>query len=183
MCIRGNSTQNVDTTLKKKIVQNIVLNEARWSRRHYWLLALLSDRGLLTKSKVDERPYMFACRHSNRLSSTLEQRIIISSALMLHFFYPPCTSRENWDRWRDIFARRHANRLSLGRQQHQQVSSGKTLDLLLSAPYVTRNLGGDEHGLFVVDEDFLSYVCARHACGRVHSIFCCPGSGLHTHLL
>ena len=86
---------------------------------------------------------MFARRQSNRLFSTLEQRLRTSRALMLHFFYPPCTSRENWDRWRDIFARRHANRLSLGRQQHQQVSSGKTLDLLLSAPYVTRNLGGE----------------------------------------
>ena len=29
---------------------------------------------------------MFARRHSNRLSSTLEQRLRISSALMLHFF-------------------------------------------------------------------------------------------------
>ena len=27
-------------------------------------------------------------------------------------------------------------------------------------------------------------ICDRHACGRVHSIFfCCPGFGLHTHLL
>ena len=39
---------------------------------------------------------MFARRHSNRLSSTLEQRLKISSALMFHFFYPSCTSRENW---------------------------------------------------------------------------------------
>jgi len=46
----------------------------------------LPDLGLLTKSKVDERLYMFARRHSNRLSSTLEQRLRISSALMLHFF-------------------------------------------------------------------------------------------------
>ena len=42
-------------------------------------------------------------------------------------------------------------------------------------PRVTRNLGGDEHGLFVVDEYFFM-VCTRQACGRVHSIFfCCPG--------
>ena len=34
--------------------------------------------------------------------------------------------------------------------------------LLLSAAYVTRNLGVDEHGLFVVDEDFF-IVCTRHA--------------------
>ena len=39
---------------------------------------------------------MFARRQSNRLSSTLEQRPRISSALMLHFF--SCTSRENWVR-------------------------------------------------------------------------------------
>ena len=38
-------------------------------------------------------------------------------------------------------------------------------------PRVSREtLGGDEHGLFVVDEDFF-IVCTRHACGRVHSIF------------
>ena len=50
-------------------------------------------------------------------------------------------------------------------------------------PRVTRNLGGDEHGLFVVDEYFFM-VCTRQACGRVHSIFfCCPGFGLHAHLL
>ena len=41
---------------------------------------------------------MFARRHSNRLPSTLEQRLRISSALMILFFYPPCTSRENWVR-------------------------------------------------------------------------------------
>ena len=58
----------------------------------------MPDLGLLTKSKVNEHLYMFARRHSNRLSSTLEQRLRISSALMLHFFYPPCTSRENWVR-------------------------------------------------------------------------------------
>ena len=46
----------------------------------------LPDLGVLTKSKVDERLYMFASRHSNRLFSTLEQRLRISSALMLHLF-------------------------------------------------------------------------------------------------
>ena len=46
----------------------------------------LPDLGLLTKSKVDRRLYMLARRHSNRLSSTLEQRLRIYSALMLHFF-------------------------------------------------------------------------------------------------
>ena len=36
---------------------------------------------------------------------------------------------------------------------------------------------------FVYDEDFY-ILCTGHACGRVHSIFfCCPGFGLHTHLL
>ena len=41
---------------------------------------------------------MFARRHSNRLPSTLEQRLRISITMTLHFFYPPCTSRENWVR-------------------------------------------------------------------------------------
>ena len=41
---------------------------------------------------------MLARRHSDSLSSTLEQRLRISSALMLNFFYPPCTSREKWVR-------------------------------------------------------------------------------------
>ena len=86
-------------------------------------------------------------------------------------------------RRRDIFARRQANRLSFGHQQHHQVSRVLALDLLVPAPHVARNLSGDEHGLFVVDEDFFIR-CTRHACGRVHSIFfCCPGLSLHTHLL
>ena len=41
---------------------------------------------------------MFACRHSNRLSSTLEQRQRIPARWWFIFFYPPCTSRENWVR-------------------------------------------------------------------------------------
>ena len=58
----------------------------------------------------------------------------------------------------------------------------RALDLS-SARYVTRNVGGDEHDLFVVDGDF-SIVCTRYACGRPYSIFfCCSGFGLHTHLL
>ena len=176
----------------------------------------MPDLGLLTESKFDERLYMFARRHSNRLSSTLKQRLRISSALMPHFL-PPCTSRENWVRTTTsfelaieifsirlisdhfdklafssnkkftdkviFFARRHANRLSFEHQQHHQVSSVYTLDLLLSARYVARILGGDERGLFVVDED-CCIVCTRHACGRGYSIFSCnPGFGLHTHLL
>ena len=46
----------------------------------------LLDLGVFTKSNVDERLQMFARRHSYRLSSTLEPRVRISSALMLHFF-------------------------------------------------------------------------------------------------
>ena len=46
----------------------------------------LPDLSLLMKSNVDERLYMFARRHCNRMSSTLKQRLQISSALMLHFF-------------------------------------------------------------------------------------------------
>ena len=42
--------------------------------------------GLLTKSKFDECLQMFALRHSNRLSSRLEQKLRVSSTLMPHFF-------------------------------------------------------------------------------------------------
>ena len=41
---------------------------------------------------------MYARRLSKRLSSTLDRRIRIASALMLHFFHPPGTSREYWAR-------------------------------------------------------------------------------------
>ena len=45
----------------------------------------LPDLGSLTKSKVDERLDMFARRHSNKVSSLLEQRLRMFSALLLHF--------------------------------------------------------------------------------------------------
>ena len=70
-------------------------------------------------------------------------------------------AKQKFHRRRDIFARWQAKRLSFGRQ-HPQVSNVETPDLLLSTPYVTRNLDGEEHGLFVVDEDFLSYVRGMH---------------------
>ena len=41
---------------------------------------------------------MFARRHSNRLSSTLEQRLLISSALMLHFCLSTVCIKRNWVR-------------------------------------------------------------------------------------
>ena len=41
---------------------------------------------------------MFARRHSNRLSSTLEQRLRILSALMLHFFPSAAYITRNWVR-------------------------------------------------------------------------------------
>ena len=98
LCIRGNSTQSVDTTFKK-IFQNIVLKPGPLvqapiigyqycccKQRKYYEMKSSPNLGLLTKSKVDERLYMFARRHSNRLSSTLEQRLRISSTLMVHFF-------------------------------------------------------------------------------------------------
>ena len=46
----------------------------------------LLDLGVFTKSNVDERLQMFARGHSYRLPSTLEQRLRMSSALMLHIF-------------------------------------------------------------------------------------------------
>ena len=178
----------------------------------------MPDLGLLKKSKVDERLYMLARRHSDSLSSTLEQRLRISSALMLNFFYPPCTSREKWVRTttsfklaienfsiRKTLSSDHFDKLAFSLNKkfandviflHADTLTGCPLDpnniikfrayrrnLLLSAPYVTRNLSGDKNGLFVVDEDFF-IVCTRHACARLHSIiFCSPGFSLHTHLL
>ena len=139
---------------------------------------------------------MFARRQSNRLFSTLEQRLRTSRALMLHFFYPPCTSRENWVRTTtsfklaiEIFSIRktlisdHFDKLAFSPNKkftddvifsHADTLTGCPWEanniikfrayrrLLLSAAYVTRNLGVDEHGLFVVDEDFF-IVCTRHA--------------------
>ena len=74
-------------------------------------------------------------------------------------------------RRRDIFTRRRASRLSFGHQQHHQVLRVCTLDWLLSAPCVTRNLGGDEHGFFAVDVDFLSYVPGMHVVGFTRSYY------------
>ena len=76
------------TPLSKKSSTISFLNQARWSRRPSLVISTavvnnenvlnrrsLPDLGLLTKSKVDERLYMFARRYSNRLSSTLKQRL------------------------------------------------------------------------------------------------------------
>ena len=52
--------------------------------------------------------------------------------------------------------------LDANRCQNHQVSSVHQLHLLLSTPYITRNLGGDEHDLFVVNGYFLSYVPGMH---------------------
>ena len=62
------------------VISTVVNNENFQNRRS------LPDLGLFMKSNVDERLYMFARRQSNRLSSTLEQRLRISSVLMLHLF-------------------------------------------------------------------------------------------------
>ena len=49
---------------------------------------------------------MFARRHSNRLSSTLEQRLRISSALMLHFSIRRVDHDKNgWERRRPLSSR------------------------------------------------------------------------------
>ena len=86
------------TPLSKKSPKISFLNQARLSRRPLLVISTvvnnekflnwrsLPDLGLPTKSKVDGRLYMFALRHANRLFSTLEQRLRISSALILHFF-------------------------------------------------------------------------------------------------
>ena len=137
---------------------------------------------------------MFARRHSDGLSSTLEQSNFQRAD-------PPCTSRENWVRTTtsfklafEIFSIRkkplisdHLDKLAFSlnkkytddvifshedtligcpldanRCQNHQVSSVHQLHLLLSTPYITRNLGGDEHDLFVVNGYFLSYVPGMH---------------------
>ena len=97
-CVSVVTQRDMWTPLSKKTSKMSFLNRARWSRRPLLVICTvvnnekkknwrsLPDLGLLTKSKVDERLDMFVRRHSNRLSSTLEQRRTISSALVLHFF-------------------------------------------------------------------------------------------------
>ena len=122
-------------------------------------------------------------RRTTSIKITIEVFSIRRNPNFWSFWQTRSLAKYKVHRLRDIFARIHANRLSFGRQQHHQVSNEETLDLLLSAPYITRNLSGDEHALFVVDEDIF-IVCTRHACGLVHSLFFCfPGFGLHAHLL
>ena len=62
------------------MISTVVNNENFQNRRS------LPDLGLFMKSNVDERLYMFARRQSNRLSSTLEQRLRNFSALVVNFF-------------------------------------------------------------------------------------------------
>ena len=93
-CVSVVTQRSVWTPLSKKSSNISLVNQARWSRRPLLVISTvvnndfflnwrsLPDLGLLTKSKFDERLYMFRRRHCNRLSSTLEQRLRISSALM-----------------------------------------------------------------------------------------------------
>ena len=97
-CASVVTLRKVWTPLPNKSSKISFLSQASWSRRPFLVIGTvvnndfflnwrsLPDLGLLTKSKVNEHLYMFARRHSNRLSSTLEQRLRISSLLMLHFF-------------------------------------------------------------------------------------------------
>ena len=62
------------------IISTVVNNEYFLTWRY------LPDLGLLTKSKVVECLYIFARRHSSRLSSTLEPMLRITSAMMILFF-------------------------------------------------------------------------------------------------
>ena len=162
---------------------------------------------------------MFARRHSNKLSSTLEQGLRISSALMLLFFYPPRTSRENWVRTttssklaieissiRKTLISDHFDELAflLNKRfiddvifSHADMLTGCPLDanniikfrayrrlICCYPPSMPRKTWVGMSMTFSSSMKIFFVVCTRHACGRVHSIFfCCPGFGLHTHLL
>ena len=159
---------------------------------------------------------MFARRHSNRLSSTVEQRLRTSSALIPHFFYPPRTSRENWVRTTasfelaiEIFSMRktlisdHFDKLAFSLNKkftndvifsHAYTLTGCPLDasnikfrayrrlICCYPPLTSRETWTGMSMAFSPSMKILYRT--RHANGRVHSIiFCCPGFGLHTHLL
>ena len=162
---------------------------------------------------------MFARRHSNKLSSTLEQRLGISSALMLHIFlsavYITRKLGENDDVFKlaiEIFSIRktlisdHFDKLAFSLNEkftddvifsHADMLTGRPLDdnniikfrayrhlICCYPPRMSRETWVGMSIAFSSSMKILFIVCTRHACGRVHSIFfCCPGLGLHTHLL
>ena len=158
---------------------------------------------------------MYARRLSKRLSSTLDRRIRIASALMLHFFHPPGTSREYWARTTssklaiEIFSIHkilipdHFDKLAFSLNKkftddvifsHADTLTGCPFDAnikfrayrRLICCYLSRMSRETWVGMsmaFSSSMIFFKIECTRHACGRVHSILCCPGFGLHTHLL
>ena len=159
---------------------------------------------------------MFARRHSNRLSSTLEQRLLISSALMLHFCLSTVCIKRNWVRTttsfklaietfsiRKTLISYHFDKLaySLNKKftndvifSHAYTLTGCPLDasnikfrayrrLICCYPSLTSRETWTGMSMAFSPSMKILYR-TRHANGRVHSIiFCCPGFGLHTHLL
>ena len=101
----------------------------------------MPDFGVLTKSNVDERLEMFACSHAYRVSSTLEQRLRISSALIRHFFlsavYITRKLGQNNDvfitRDRDFLNQQNPNFLSFG-QTHLLATKQKFTDDVIFSP-------------------------------------------------
>ena len=156
---------------------------------------------------------MFARRHSNKLSSTLEQKLII-----LQRADASCTSRENWVRTTtsfkltiEIFS--IPKTLISDNFDKLAFSLNKTFiddvifshaDMLPGCPLYANNIikfrayrrliccyptrmsrktWAGREWTFRRRWRFF-IACTTHACGRVHSIFSCrPGFGLHSHLL
>ena len=138
---------------------------------------------------------------------------------MILFFYPPCTSRENWVRTTasfklaiEIFSIRktlisyHFDKMAFSLKKkftgdvifsHADILTGCPLDanniikfrayrrlICCYSPRVSRETWVGMSMAFSSSIKIFFIACTRHACGRVHSIFfCCPGFGLHTHLL
>ena len=197
----------MDTTFK--IASKIsFLNQARWSKRPLLVICTVLKKisfkiedlcPVLDCSRNENLTNVFICLRVgtlNRLSSTLDQRLRIFSVLMLHFFYPPRTSREIWVRTTtsfklaiEIFLIRktlisdHFDKLAFSLNKkctddvifsHADTLVGCPFDasiiqfrayrrvICCYPPRMSRNLSGDEYGLHVVDEVFLSYVPGIH---------------------
>ena len=124
-CLSVVTQRKVWAPLSNKSSKIYFLNQVRWSRRPFLVISTvvnnekiinwrsLPDLGLLTKSKVDERLYMFARRHSKRLSSTLDQRLRIPSALMLRFFISAVHITRKLGENDDVFQARDRDFLNL----------------------------------------------------------------------
>ena len=96
-CVSVVTQRKVWTSLSKKSSKTSFFNQARWSRRPFLVISTVINNDFFPK---DPCPILVCLRNHrltnvficlrvgtlNRLSSTLEQRLRISSALILHFF-------------------------------------------------------------------------------------------------